>query len=95
MTIVVLSAYKIKKENTKPIKPLTSTKLKPINAHLTNKLVIAGFLDNPIINAAKIVPTPIATPKNDKIGILQAKYLKPNKIISIQPHISSKLTRHT
>lgn len=75
------NAYNIKNENTKPINPLTSTKLNPINAQRTNKFTIEGLRDKPMINAANIIPTPTATPRKDKIGILQAKYLKPNKII--------------
>jgi len=66
-----------RKEKTIPINPLTSTRLKPINDHLTIVFIKLGFRLIPNINAAKINPTPTATPDRHIIGKLDAKYLKP------------------
>jgi hypothetical protein len=71
----------MRKEYTRPIKPLTSTKLKPINDQRTKLLRILGLRDKERIKLAKTRPTPNATPAKQIIGMLEAKYLNPNKII--------------
>ena len=53
--------------------PLTSTRLKPIKAHLIKELLIEGFLDNPNNNIENITPTPIPTPTKDNKGKDEAK----------------------
>ena len=66
-------AYKNKKQNTNPINPLTSTKLKPINAHLINELLIEGLRDIPNNKKPKIIPTPTPTPTKENKGKLEAR----------------------
>lgn len=63
------------------MKPLTSTKLKPIKLHLINVLDKTGLR---LIDSSKkenISPTPIPTPAKDMRGMLEARYLNPNNII--------------
>jgi predicted methyltransferase len=76
---------RIRKLNTIAIKPETSQREKPMNAHLINwsKITETGFLQILKTKFAKIIPTPIATPAREINGILEAKYLKPNKINQI------------
>lgn len=66
------------------MKPLTSTKLKPIKDQRINVLEITGLREIDSNKKAKIIPTPIPTPANDINGILDAKYLNPNNIIEFK-----------
>jgi len=52
-----------------------------MNDHLTKLLRILGLRDKERIKLAKTRPTPKATPAKQIIGILDAKYLKPKRII--------------
>ena len=67
------NAYKNKKQNTNPINPLTSTKEKPINAHLIKELLMEGLRDIPNTKKPNITPTPIPTPTKEKRGKLAAR----------------------
>lgn len=71
----------MRKEYTRPIKPETSTREKPMNDQRTRELSILGLRDKERIKLAKTRPTPKATPAKHIIGMLDAKYLKPNRII--------------
>ena len=51
---------------------------------------VLGLRLIPNINDEKITPTPIATPVKHIIGTLEAKYLKPIKII--YPYIIAGIT---
>ena len=62
------------------MKPLTSTKLNPINAHLIRLGDKDGFLATENIKILNTNPTPIATPVKETNGMLDAKYRKPNSI---------------
>ena len=75
------NAYNKRKLYTKPINPETSTKENPINDHLIRLLLIEGLREMANTKKANIIPTPIATPVKHIIGILEAKYLNPSKII--------------
>lgn len=67
------------------MKPDTSHKLNPIKAHLINISLIIPilFLDNDNISNPKIIPTPIATPVRDMIGMPAAKYFMPKRIDNV------------
>ena len=67
------NAYKNKKQNTNQINPLTSTKEKPINAHLIKELLIEGLRLIPNNKKPKIIPTPTPTPTNENKGELEAR----------------------
>ncbi len=75
-------AYKIKRLQTKPINPDTSSKENPITAHLIKTLEIIGFRHIEKIKILGINPTPTATPANEINGILLAEYLKPRRTIN-------------
>jgi hypothetical protein len=81
LVICYYNAYNSKNAKTKPIKPETSTKLKPIKDQRINVFDMTGFLEIDNNKKAKIIPTPIPTPANEINGILDAKYLNPSKII--------------
>ena len=49
-----------------PINPLTSTRAKPINDHLIIVFITVGLRVIPNIIAAKIKPTPTATPDKQR-----------------------------
>jgi hypothetical protein len=66
------------------MKPETSTKLKPIKLHLIRVLDSTGLREIDKSKKLKINPTPTPTPAKDINGILEARYLKPNKIINTQ-----------
>ena len=68
-----IKAYRYKKQNTNPINPLTSTKEKPINAHLIIELLIEGLRLIPNNKNPKIIPTPTPTPTKENKGILEAQ----------------------
>jgi hypothetical protein len=55
-----------------------------MNAHLIKIVLIFGFRHIEKTKNANIIPTPIATPIKLINGILEAKYLKPNNIISYE-----------
>lgn len=78
---IIYKAYSKRKANTRPINPLTSTKLNPIKLHLIKVFDKTGFLLIEINKKLKISPTPIPTPAKDTRGILDAKYLNPNNIM--------------
>jgi len=46
-----------------PIRPETSTKLKPINAHFVRVSIYLGLVLIALTKPAKIAPTPYATPR--------------------------------
>jgi len=62
--------------------PETSTKLKPMKLHLISVLDSTGLREIDRSKKLKISPTPTPTPAKDTNGILEARYLKPNKIIT-------------
>jgi len=74
-------AYNKRKEYTRPMKPETSTRLKPIKPHLIRLVDKRGLRAILKINNAKINPTPTATPARLIKGILAAKYLNPKSTI--------------
>jgi len=78
---IIYKAYSKRKANTRPINPLTSTKLNPIKLHLIKVFDKTGFLLIEINKKLKISPTPIPTPAKDTRGILDAKYLNPSNIM--------------
>jgi hypothetical protein len=72
----------INKLNTIPIKPDTSQRLNPINAHRTSESVILPilFLDKEDNKEANITPTPKATPARPIRGTEHATYFNPSII---------------
>ena len=80
-----LNACDIENENTNPINPDTSTNENPIKHHLTSILLIIGLRLIDKTKNENIKPTPIATPAKQTIGILEAEYLNPSKILVTNP----------
>ena len=52
-----------------------------MNGHLIDKSIIEGLRLIPNVDAAWIIPTPIAAPNKLVIGVLGAVYLNPINII--------------
>ena len=75
---------RIRKLNTRAIKPETSHKENPMKAHLikTSKISWIGLREIDKIRHAKINPTPIATPAKEINGMLEATNLKPSNNIN-------------
>jgi predicted transcriptional regulator len=63
--------------------PDTSTSENPMNDHLTKLLLADGLRDTEKTKNANIRPTPMATPVKQTIGMLEARYRKPIKIIRV------------
>ena len=76
-------AQRSRKLKISPMKPETSTREKPIKAHRIKLLEIEGLREKATNNKAKIIPTPIATPVRLIRGILEARYLRPNRIMMV------------
>ena len=62
--------YSSRKLKTIAMNPDTSTNENPMKAQRTRIELIAGFLEIPRIVKPNIIPTPIATPVKQTIGIL-------------------------
>jgi len=72
------------------MKPLTSTRLNPMKDQRIRVLLKAGLRLIDSNKKLKISPTPTPTPASDISGMLDAKYLNPNKIIISK----SRMKRH-